>query len=235
MKKLWVVVLLLTATMFITIALATDITASKAVIDGDIIIGTEEDIERFQEAEEFVIDWFLKEGYYLSYDVNVEFMPDVGSMLPEEDLVEWQGKERIIAGLFIDNKIYITDHITFVKNKKTKLGVGHKLDMVHRGIIVHEIVHYYLNRYGISTIGNNAVHEYIASIVEISSYSEKYRKKVLDNATFIIALRGSYAPEYVMKASNYFKDASAFQTLSYWVYKKMDGDILVNSIMSIPD
>ena len=240
MKKLWivVVVLLLTATMSITVASTPDLTVSKAIINGDIITGTEADIKRFQEAEEFVKDWFLKEGYYLSYDVNAEFMPNIASMLPEGESDKWEGKNRVIAGLFMNNKIYITDYITFVKDARTKFGIGSKLDvlnMVQRGIIIHEIVHYYLHRYGISTIGNDAVHEYIASIIEISSYSKKYRKRILNNAAFIIALRGCHAPDYVMKASSYFKDASAFQTLSYWVYKKMDGDILVESIMSIPD
>lgn len=240
MKKLWVVVvlLLLTATISITIASTPDLTVRKVVIDGDTITGTEADIKRFQEAEEFVKDWFLKEGYYMSYDVEAEFMPDVGSMLPEGEPDKWIGKRRMIAGLFINNKIYFTDYITFIKNGKSKLSVGYTVDMlnmVHRGVIIHEITHYYLNRYGISTIGNDAVHEYIAAIVEISSYSKKYRKRVLKNAIFIIALNGYNAPDYVMRGSNYFKDASAFQTLSYWVYKEMDGDILVESIMSIPD
>ena len=231
MKKLLVVVLLLILTIPVTITIA-----STVVIDGDTITGTEADIERFQEAEEFVMDWFLEEGYYLSYDVNAEFMPNVASMLPEGELEKWKVKKRVVAGLFMNNKIYLTDHITFIKNRRTKLGVGSKLDvldMVHRGVIIHEIAHYYLYRHGLSTIGNDAVHEYVASIVEISSYSEKYRKKVLMNGAFIIALRGCNAPEYVMKGSNYFKDASAFQTLSYYVYKELDGDILVDSIMSI--
>jgi hypothetical protein len=240
MKKLWavVVVLLLTATISVTIAATPDLTVSKVLIGGDIITGTKADIERFQEAEEFVKDWFLEEGYYLSYDVNAEFMPDVGSMLPEGEPDKWIGKRRMIAGLFIDNKIYFTDHTTFVENGRTKLGVGNKLDvlnMVHRGVIIHEITHYYLGKYGISTIGNDAVHEYIAAIVEISSYSKKYRKKVILNGAFLIALNGYNAPEYVMRGSNYFKDASAFQTLSYYVYKEMYGDILVDSIMSIPN
>ena len=232
MKRLLVVVVAVLLLLIVTIPITI---ASTVVIDGDTITGTEADIERFQEAEEFVIDWFLEEGYYLSYDVDAEFMPDVASMLPKEDLGKWQKKDRIIAGLFMDNKIYITDHITFIKNGRTKLGIRKMLDMVHRGVIIHEIAHYYLSRYGLSIIGNDAVHEYVASIVEISSYSKKYREKVLLNAAFIIALRGCNPPEYVMRGSNYFKDASAFQTLSYWVYKKMDGDILIDSIMSISD
>ena len=228
-KKLLLPLTLLLVVVSFSIAMGN--TREKVMINGDTIIGYQKDIERFQEAEQFLMDWFISEGYNLSYDVHIEFTSDVDSKLPKEERGEWEYK---LGGLFYNSKTYVVDYYTFMKGRQTKFNIKLGMGMVQRGIIIHELMHYYLFKCGISTVDNSAVHEYMAAIVEIESYSLKHRDRILNKAANLIKRHKYHASEFVMHASNYEKDHATFQILSYWVYKSRDGEILIDSIMSIP-
>ena len=209
---------------------------SGSVIDGDTIIGRQKDIDRFQEAEQFVIDWFADRGYSLSYDVTIEFTTDVGIKMREDYKKEFDentGGKLKLGGLFQDGVIYVVDYRTFLLGNNSKFDIK-ELDVVQKGIIIHELAHCYLYKYGISTFTNTAVQEFIASILEIESYPDEYKTMVLYKAAALIARHKYNAPNYIMKASNYHKNTERFQILAYWVYKSRDGEILVESIMSLP-
>ncbi len=234
MKKKLLVLLLI----IIPFSIAMTPVKKEVVIDGDAIIGYQKDIERFQECEQFLIDWFASKGYNLSYDVNVEFVSDVGSKMSEEDRKGFKEKlddKYKLAGIFYKGKIYIIDYYKFLQDSESKFDITAKSKMIQRGVIIHELVHYYLFKYGVSITNSLAVHEYMATIAEIDSYEQKYRSKVLKEAADLIAEKRYNAPEYIMYGSNYLEFPKESQILAYWVYRVLDKDqLLINSIMSTP-
>jgi len=223
-------VLLVIIALFSTAMLPVE--KKKVIINGDTIIGCQKDIERFQECEQFLIDWFISKGYNLSYDVYAEFTSDVASKLSEEDREDWLDEYKL-GGLFYDGKLYVTGYYEFLEGTHSKFNIEYKLDMVQRGIIIHELMHCYLGKYGMSPINDLAVHEYMATIAEIDSYELSYRSGILKKAANLIARYKYSAPKYVMSASNYRRDPEVFQILSYWVYKIQSEGILIDSIMSM--